>query len=78
MYGLSLDLLAGGAVEAGSSAAIGISWWNLSWAVGAAVGPILITVSLQRGGTRVALGVVVALGISVVATAVGRPRAASA
>ena len=78
MYGLSLDLLAGGAVAAGSSAAIGISWWNLSWAVGAAVGPVLITASLQRGGTRVALGMVVALGISVIATAVGRPRAASA
>lgn len=67
MYGLSLDLLAGGAEEAGTSAAIGISWWNLTWAIGATVGPIAITWALQGGGETRALAVVAVAALAVAA-----------
>ena len=70
MYGLSLELLAGGAEESGSTAAIGISWWNLTWAIGATVGPVLITWSLQTGGEAWSLALVAGVSL-VVAVAVG-------
>ncbi|MEX1280335.1 MAG: MFS transporter [Acidimicrobiia bacterium] len=65
MYGLSLDLLASGAEEAGTSAAIGISYWNLAWAVGATIGPVAITAVLEAGGISPAVAVVVAAGLAV-------------
>ncbi len=70
MYGLSLELLAGGAEEGGSTAAIGISWWNLTWAIGATIGPVTITWALQAGGEAWSLALVATTSL-VVAVVVG-------
>jgi MFS family permease len=70
LYGLSLDLLAGGATEAGSTAAIGIAWWNLTWAIGATAGPVAITVTLQAAGVPAAIALVTGFAVAVVVVAV--------
>lgn len=76
MYGLSLALLAAGAEEAGTTAAIGISYWNLAWAVGAAIGPVALTGLLQGGSLIASLLGVAAIGVAVAIVArvgVGTP-----
>jgi predicted MFS family arabinose efflux permease len=70
LYGLSLDLLAGGATEAGSTAAIGIAWWNLTWAIGATLGPVAITATLQAADVGAAIALVAGFAAAVVVVVV--------
>ncbi len=66
IFGSTLGLLAEGAEEGGSTSAIGITFWSVTWAVGAMLGPVIGGASTEATSERFTIAWLIALTLSAV------------